>query len=98
MSNPEGTPGNYSTRNGRVALIGDAAHAVVPSTGEGCNMALESAMRLADSINFGQGEEPVSVKALSSGLKTYGSSRPHETLPLQSKAAAAANYETSRFR
>ncbi len=40
-----------STADGKVALIGDAAHAMTPSMGEGCNYALERTVRLIDSIS-----------------------------------------------
>lgn len=88
--------GSFCTEDGRVALIGDAAHAVVPSTGEGCNLALESAMRLADSINPDNSEGTLSVERLSSAFKDYGRSRPQETFPIQRIAADAANYQTVR--
>ena len=97
FSTQSGKPGTFCTRDGRVILIGDAAHAAVPSTGEGCNMALESAMRLADSISS-NGEEVPSMETLTSGFKMYGTSRPQETLPIQLSAAAAANYETTSFK
>ena len=84
--------GNFGSKDGRVVLLGDAAHAVVPSTGEGCNMALESAMRLSDCIN----EETLSVESVSSGFKDYGLSRPQETFQVQRIAAGAANYQTVR--
>eukprot|EP00802_Teleaulax_amphioxeia_P021830 Tamp_22217.p2 GENE.Tamp_22217~~Tamp_22217.p2 ORF type:complete len:131 (+),score=16.99 Tamp_22217:517-909(+) len=37
--------------NGRVAFVGDAAHSMVPSLGEGCNTALESAVSLAHHLS-----------------------------------------------
>ena len=37
--------------NGRVALVGDAAHALLPSAGVGASMAIESAYVLADELS-----------------------------------------------
>ena len=39
----EGKEVVYATKDGCVALIGDAAHCMTASMGEGCNTALESA-------------------------------------------------------
>lgn len=43
---PTGTP----WRSGRILLIGDAAHAASPATGQGASMALEDAVVLAKSL------------------------------------------------
>jgi 2-polyprenyl-6-methoxyphenol hydroxylase-like FAD-dependent oxidoreductase len=41
---------------GRVVLIGDAAHAIAPSSGQGASLALEDAMTLARSLREGAGD------------------------------------------
>merc|ERR1739842_175941 len=67
--------------NRRVALIGDAAHAMTPALGEGCNTALGSAVKLIDSINTvmeQNGEEECSLDAMSDAFIQYGCSRPSE--------------------
>lgn len=48
--------------SGRVALLGDAAHPIGPVLGQGANMALEDAARLADLIAEG-GPVPAALRA-----------------------------------
>eukprot|EP00956_Cyclotella_meneghiniana_P024677 scaffold49857_cov71-Cyclotella_meneghiniana.AAC.9 len=89
------TPGDegevtYATKHGRAALIGDAAHAMTPSMGEGCNCALESASRLVESVRLvmeKRGESVCSIESLSEGFLMYGSSRPKEVMPIQEQSA-----------
>jgi len=87
--NAEG--GSYSTQDGMVALIGDAAHAMTPSMGEGCNTAMESAVKLIDSIKAvmeQKGEEECSLDAISDAFVQYGCSRPAEMKQVQEASAA----------
>ncbi|KAL7534987.1 hypothetical protein ACHAXR_010786 [Thalassiosira sp. AJA248-18] len=82
----------YSTEDGRVALIGDAAHSMTASMGEGGNTALESAVKLVDcvsSIMERKGETTsCSIDTLSEGFVEYGLARPKETMPIQEASAA----------
>jgi len=86
----------YSAMNGRVALIGDAAHGMTPSTGNGCNCALESAAELVAAIkeipaSDGQVEQPViSVQSISNAFAYYGTKRPQEVIPKQLEAALSS--------
>ena len=49
MSAAEGKEVTYTSKDGRVALIGDAAHAMTPSLSEGGNTAMDrSAVKLVD--------------------------------------------------
>lgn len=43
-------PGGAWQMEGRIALLGDAAHALTPNLGQGCAMALEDAWSLADCL------------------------------------------------
>jgi len=82
---------SYSTEDGLVALVGDAAHAMTPSMGEGCNCALESAVKLVDGVSAAmkdKGESTCSISALSEGFVRYGLSRPAEVIPIQEASAA----------
>ena len=86
--------GCYSTKDGMVALIGDSAHAMTPSMGEGCNTALESAVKLVDCITtkMEQSREAgCSVEAMSDAFIQYGCSRPADTKPIQ-EASSARNF------
>mmetsp|Transcript_23907 Transcript_23907/g.57656 ORF Transcript_23907/g.57656 Transcript_23907/m.57656 type:complete len:432 (+) Transcript_23907:139-1434(+) len=91
MSAPDDRDVTYSTGDGLVTLIGDAAHAMTPSMGEGCNCALESATRLVNSISAvmnQKGESTCSAAAISEGFIKYGSTRPKECIPIQEASAA----------
>ena len=93
----------HSTQDGRVVLLGDAAHAMTPSTGEGCNTALESAVKLADCIQQQKQNDDNDVdscgyitrEALSKAFHQYGASRPKETYPIQKASAMASRYKKS---
>jgi len=57
-ANPGGvttTISSLAARDGTVALIGDAAHSMWPSLGQGCNAALETAQYLAAAIESAPG-------------------------------------------
>jgi len=82
---------SYTTDGGRVALVGDAAHAMTPSMGEGGNCAMESASKLVDAIIAAMDEKEESictVDTMSQAFTTYGLSRPNEVQPIQEKSAA----------
>jgi kynurenine 3-monooxygenase len=79
---------SYATGDGLVALIGDAAHAVTPTMGEGCNMAMESAVALIDSLSA-----TPTVDDMTAAFIGYGTSRPKDTQPIQQRSA-----ESSRFK
>ncbi|KAL3909828.1 MAG: hypothetical protein SGARI_002403, partial [Bacillariaceae sp.] len=78
----------YTDATGRVALIGDAAHAMTPSQGEGCNCALESAVSLTQSLleQVKEGKD-LSVEDITEAFQAYGTIRPSEVLPIQIKSA-----------
>ena len=87
----EGKEVTYSAENGRVALIGDAAHAMTPSMGEGCNTALESAVKLVDvlaSIMEEKKESSCTINTVSEAFVKYGASRPKDLQPIQEMSAA----------
>jgi 2-polyprenyl-6-methoxyphenol hydroxylase-like FAD-dependent oxidoreductase len=80
---------NYATKDGRVVLIGDAAHAITPTMGEGANMALESAAVLADSLpSSEEGNSTPTIDELSAAFLAFGKSRPKDALPIQERSAA----------
>lgn len=100
MTGEEGMDVTYTTEDGNVTLIGDASHAMTPSMGEGCNTALESAVKLVDcisSIMEQKGETATatatstggcSIETMSEAFMQYGSSRPKEIQPIQEASAS----------
>lgn len=91
MTAVDGKDVSYSTEDGLISLIGDAAHAMTPSMGEGCNCACESAVKLVDCITAAmaeEGESTCSIDTLSKGFVQYGSSRPEQVIPIQEASAA----------
>ena len=87
----EGKKVSFSTEDGRVTLVGDAAHAMTPSMGEGCNTAMESAVKLVECVSAimkEKGETQCSVSTLSEAFIQYGLERPADTMPVQEMSAA----------
>jgi hypothetical protein len=80
---------DYASADGRVALIGDAAHAMPPSLGEGANCALESAVSLLAALPAAD-DRPPSINELSDAFTDYGHTRPAEVRPVQMRSTAAS--------
>mmetsp|Transcript_4418 Transcript_4418/g.10165 ORF Transcript_4418/g.10165 Transcript_4418/m.10165 type:complete len:433 (+) Transcript_4418:168-1466(+) len=94
LDHGDGDGAAFSAEGGLVALIGDAAHAMTPSLGEGCNCALESAVRLADGVSSAMregGGSTCSPAILSEAFRRYGASRPAEVIPVQRRSADRSN-------
>ncbi len=80
-------------------LIGDAAHAVTPTMGEGANLAMQSAVSLVNSLTKSDSEGAVpTIDELSAAFLKYGMSRPKEVEAVQQKSAAMCRYENTRMR
>ena len=82
----------YAAADGRLVLIGDAAHAMSPSQGEGANCALESAVALLASLPPSTTDErPPSIDELSTAFADYGRKRPATVRPVQASSVVAAS-------
>ncbi len=68
-----------SWSQGRVTLLGDAAHAMVPTLGQGANMAFEDALELAHFLQQTPGIE--------TALTRYDTSRIYRTQIIQARSA-----------
>jgi 2-polyprenyl-6-methoxyphenol hydroxylase-like FAD-dependent oxidoreductase len=88
--------GRFDAFGGRVALVGDAAHAMIASIGEGCNCALESAVALDAALGPpSTGDAEGSVEALTAAFRRYGAERPKVVLEVQLRSAAKCRPEKS---
>mmetsp|Transcript_1582 Transcript_1582/g.1913 ORF Transcript_1582/g.1913 Transcript_1582/m.1913 type:complete len:486 (+) Transcript_1582:111-1568(+) len=93
---------SYASSNGRIVLIGDSAHAVTPSLGDGCNLALESAVELlihslSCPTNKNKEEDTndvnhnvVTIEDLTEAFRRYGISRPPQVRPIQLRSAQSS--------
>ncbi len=80
--------------SGRVALLGDAAHAMTPDLGQGACQAFEDAIVLADELGaVGPAAAPDDVAA---ALRRYDARRGPRTAALQRRAASAHRAFTLR--
>ena len=94
MEESDGNPVMYSSNDGRVSLIGDAAHAMTASMGEGCNITLDSAVKLVDSVVKTMKEKhetSCTTNTLSLAFTRYGSSRPEECISIQELSASRSS-------
>lgn len=73
----------YVSDDGRVCLIGDAAHASTPHKGSGAGMAIEDAYILGNLVAEALSGEHVNVdKVIPAAFRAYDSTRRHRTLRL----------------
>jgi len=69
---------------GRVALLGDAAHAMTPVLGQGANQSLEDAMRLAQRLRATVGLRGAALRdELRSALQRWSKERHAHVTPIQ---------------
>jgi len=97
MKARDGQMVTYSSEDGRVSLIGDAAHAMTASTGEGCNTALESCVDLVENVisTMKEKEETsCTVDTMSLAFTRFGTSRPKECISVQELAASKSMLPT----
>jgi len=71
---------------GAIALLGDAAHAMLPFAAQGAGMAIEDAAVLADVLSEGAGQTPATIAA---ALKRYGRLRRPRVTRMQRTAREA---------
>jgi 2-polyprenyl-6-methoxyphenol hydroxylase-like FAD-dependent oxidoreductase len=92
--------GRFDAINSRVALIGDAAHAMTASIGEGCNCALESAVALDSALGppsmADDGGSGGSLEALTAAFRLYGEERPGVVREVQLRSAANSRPRASQ--
>ena len=69
--------------DGAVALLGDAAHAMLPFAAQGAGMAIEDAAVLAKSLSEGQGD---TIAGIPAALKRYGRQRRGRVMRVQRAA------------
>jgi len=77
--------------NGRLALLGDAAHAMLPHLGQGANQAIEDAVALAGFLEGRNSGEIVSI------LKHYEAFRRERTDVVQAEARKNGLRYDSRY-
>ena len=82
---------------GRVALLGDAAHSMTASLGEGCNCALESAVALDAALGRAASLGPLAASGISDAFVRYAEARLPEVRPVQLASAAGNRGGASRF-
>jgi 2-polyprenyl-6-methoxyphenol hydroxylase-like FAD-dependent oxidoreductase len=75
--------------NERLVLVGDAAHAMLPTMGQGVNTALE------DAVTLGRLMGSVENAGLGTALTRYGEARYRRTRDIQNRSAMAARFGSS---
>lgn len=86
------THGDARYALGGIALVGDSCHACTASLGQGCNLALESAVSLAESIDAVCSNGKITVDELSDAFILYGRTRPDDARNVQAASSAASRF------
>ena len=87
--------GRFDAMRGRVALVGDAAHAMTPDLGEGANCALESAVALDEALGAELGDgAALTEETLTAAIVRYGASRPAAARGVMLRSVGAARSKT----
>ncbi len=90
---------SFADASGRIALVGDSAHAMTASIGEGCNCALESAAELVarvEALMRERGAAGCSHETLRDGICEYGRSRPKQVQPVQIRSATLNGWKEEK--
>ena len=82
---------------GRVALVGDAAHSMTASLGEGCHCTLQSAFALHAAVGSAAAAGPLGAVELRDALVCFAEARLPEVRPVQLPPAAGNRAGALRF-
>lgn len=83
-------PNNWASESGRVVLLGDACHSMLPHTGQGGGMAIEDAATIAELLDRYDPSDPSSPSLLEL-LNLYQKLREPRVRLIQAKALARKN-------
>ncbi|KAH8170209.1 FAD binding domain-containing protein [Sarocladium implicatum] len=76
---------SWTSQAGRVVLVGDAAHAIPPTAGQGVNQAFEDVFTFASVLGKVGGEEAGRVKAVLGGWQRHRQGRVEKVLELNAR-------------
>jgi len=88
---------SWSSKSGRIIVIGDASHAMPPTGGQGAAMAFEDALTLADALNAVKSKESTLRETLSH-WQSIRQARIKKILAFTSKSGDMRKHSVSPFQ